>query len=72
MMYGGDVEYRTGSNMTATINYAGGDVSSIDQTVDYEYINFDNANSQQFGKWSSIGFASAFILTLIGVGRSFL
>lgn len=66
---GGSVEYKTGSNLTAIMNYnPAGDVDNITQTISYNYANFNEDTSQRFGRYLAIASFLGFVITIATLG----
>lgn len=61
----GAVQYRTGSNITASIGYNGTSASVISQSIDYKYVPFNDATSTMIGKYLSYGAAFGFVIVMI-------
>lgn len=58
----GQVQYEVGANVTSSVTYNGdGTINIIDQTVDYNYVFFNDSTSHQIGLYlaiaSGVGFA---------------
>lgn len=58
----GQVQYEIGANVTSSVTYnLDSTISSIDQSVDYNYVFFDDSTSHQLGLYlaiaSGVGFA---------------
>lgn len=66
---GGSVEYKTGSNLTALVNYDGsGNIDNITQSLSYNYANFNESTSQSFGRYLAIASFLGLVITLVSLG----
>lgn len=65
----GQVEYRTGSNITASVGYNGSSIDTITQNVQYAYVPFNNSLSEMFGKYTAIAAAFGVIVMFFALTR---
>ena len=71
MLNQGGVDYKTGTNITATMDYLpDGNIDNITQVLHYDYTTFDDTDSHRFGLYLAIASFFGFVITITQIAKT--